>query len=242
MQKTNNLLEIKKLLIEVKERLGFKHILYTVRLPHALTSVSHFLIGDYPINWLDRYVENEYVKIDPVITHCTSSQIAYCWDQLKESTNPKVMNFVNDAATFGFIGGISIGVNTHDGDNSIFSVATDHVINKNSKKYYIVSSYMTALQPYIYDAINRVSSYKQSQNYDLTERELNCLLWSSEGKTSDEIAVILSIKPPTVVFHLKNVIKKLEVTNRNQAIAKAVLLGLITPQCLTHSIPLTYQF
>ncbi len=242
LQKTDNLLEIKNLLIETKEKLGFNHILYTVRLPHALTSISHFLIGDYPIDWLERYVEKEYVKIDPVIAHCTSSQIAYCWDKLKDSIEPAVIDFTHDASNYGFIGGISIGVNTHHGNNSILSVATDIVITKNSKQYYMVSLYMTALQPHIYEAINRVSSYKQTQDCSLSKRELDCLLWSAEGKTSDEVATILLIKTPTVVFHLKNAIKKLEVTNRNQAIAKAILLRLITPQCLTHSTPRTYQF
>ncbi|HTR01304.1 MAG TPA: helix-turn-helix transcriptional regulator, partial [Candidatus Acidoferrum sp.] len=94
-------------------------------------------------------------------------------------------------------------------------------------------------------AVIRLASFKQQAEDDkpqLSERELECLLWSAEGKTAEEIATILSISTATVAFHLKNAIQKLNVTNRNQAIAKATLLGIITPQYSTLSTPRTYLF
>jgi LuxR family transcriptional activator of bioluminescence operon len=66
----------------------------------------------------------------------------------------------------------------------------------------------------------------------LTNREKECLLWAAEGKSSWEIARILNISENTVIFHFKNASKKLNVTNRQQAIARAIAHGLITPQLL----------
>lgn len=61
----------------------------------------------------------------------------------------------------------------------------------------------------------------------LSGRELDCLRWAAEGKSSDEIAVILDISSHTVVSYLKNALRKLGAVNRMQAIARACRLGLI---------------
>lgn len=61
----------------------------------------------------------------------------------------------------------------------------------------------------------------------LSGRELDCLRWAAEGKSSDEIAVILDISAHTVVSYFKNALRKLDAVNRMQAIARACRLGLI---------------
>jgi len=61
----------------------------------------------------------------------------------------------------------------------------------------------------------------------LTGRERECLIWAAQGKTSWETARILDVAEVTVNFHLKNVVKKLGVANRVQAVAQAVTDGLI---------------
>lgn len=64
---------------------------------------------------------------------------------------------------------------------------------------------------------------------NMTPREVECLSWTAKGKTSWEIARILELSENTVIFHLRNAIKKLEVTNRSQAVAKAIALSKIMP-------------
>jgi len=63
----------------------------------------------------------------------------------------------------------------------------------------------------------------------LTTRETECLRWIANGKTSSEIAILLSIAESTVNFHLKNTFGKLNASNRSHAVAKAVALGLVKP-------------
>lgn len=62
----------------------------------------------------------------------------------------------------------------------------------------------------------------------LRPREIECLRWAAEGKTAWEMARILTISERTVVFHLRNAVEKLGVNTRQQAVARAVYLGLIT--------------
>lgn len=63
--------------------------------------------------------------------------------------------------------------------------------------------------------------------YHLTTREHEVLTWVGRGKTSSEIATILGVRERTINFHCDQAIKRLNVTNRTQAIAKAFALGLI---------------
>ncbi|WP_432807332.1 response regulator [Microvirga terrae] len=62
----------------------------------------------------------------------------------------------------------------------------------------------------------------------LTDREREILAWVGRGKTSSEIAIILGIRERTVNFHCDQAIKRLNVMNRTQAVAKAVDRNLIT--------------
>ena len=62
----------------------------------------------------------------------------------------------------------------------------------------------------------------------LTVRELEVLRWTSQGKTSSEIADILSLSDHTINAYLHKAIKKLDCVNRTQLVAKAIRLKLIS--------------
>ena len=64
-------------------------------------------------------------------------------------------------------------------------------------------------------------------NGKLTEREFNVISLVTKGMTNNEIADNLHISVHTVKAHLEAIYEKFEVTNRVQAVIKAVLLGLI---------------
>lgn len=61
----------------------------------------------------------------------------------------------------------------------------------------------------------------------VSPRERECLLWSARGKTSFEIATILSLSEHTVNHYLTNATGKLDAANRAHAIVKAIRLGVI---------------
>lgn len=63
----------------------------------------------------------------------------------------------------------------------------------------------------------------------LTARETEILVAVSRGATNKEIAAALSISTNTVNFHMKNILSKLRLRNRAQAVAHAVRSGLVDP-------------
>ena len=62
----------------------------------------------------------------------------------------------------------------------------------------------------------------------LSAQERKILKSVMEGKTSKNIALDLFISKATVDTHRQNIIKKLKVSNTNEAIQKAIALGIIT--------------
>ena len=63
----------------------------------------------------------------------------------------------------------------------------------------------------------------------LSPRERECLQLAAKGLSSSQIAEALAIGERTVHFHVGNLLSKLGVANRHEAIAKAVSTGLISP-------------
>lgn len=68
---------------------------------------------------------------------------------------------------------------------------------------------------------------RSDRDFDLTERELECLFWIAEGKTSDEIAVILGISRNTINNYITSVMRKTATKTRSEAIAYAVRNNLV---------------
>lgn len=56
----------------------------------------------------------------------------------------------------------------------------------------------------------------------LTARETEILRWISHGKTASEIALIVSVSEHTINSHTATILKKLDVVNRTQMVAKAI--------------------
>lgn len=66
-----------------------------------------------------------------------------------------------------------------------------------------------------------------ADDFRLTAREKQCLIWTSAGKTSAEIAGILGLSEHTVNQYVATSTQKLGAVNRTQAVAKAIRLRLI---------------
>lgn len=62
---------------------------------------------------------------------------------------------------------------------------------------------------------------------NISQRENEVLQWIAEGKTSAEIATIMSLSEHTVNHYAMLAVQKLECVNRTQAVARSMRLGLI---------------
>ena len=62
---------------------------------------------------------------------------------------------------------------------------------------------------------------------NLSERERECLKWVAEGKTTDEVALILGVSSNTVNSYVAHAIQKFGASNRAMAIATAIRSRII---------------
>lgn len=91
------------------------------------------------------------------------------------------------------------------------------------------------LMPNLHLALLRIVEFERAESGDrtvvrptlqatLSGRELQVLDWVREGKTNQEIGQILDISPLTVKNHIQKILRKLDVTNRAQAVARVTAL------------------
>lgn len=66
------------------------------------------------------------------------------------------------------------------------------------------------------------ASGRSDRAADLTEREIECLSWIGEGKTSDEIALIIGISRNTVNNYITSIMNKTGARTRSEAVAFGV--------------------
>ena len=78
-----------------------------------------------------------------------------------------------------------------------------------------------------YASFTRARDQRAERDFELTERELECLFWIAEGKTSDEIAMILGISRNTINNYITSVMRKTATKTRSEAIAYAVRNNLV---------------
>lgn len=78
-----------------------------------------------------------------------------------------------------------------------------------------------------FSVYSKLKSASREADGGLTPRELEAIHWVANGKTSGEIASILSLSEHTVNTYVNNAIRKLDCVNRTHLVAKSLRLGLI---------------
>jgi LuxR family quorum sensing-dependent transcriptional regulator len=78
-----------------------------------------------------------------------------------------------------------------------------------------------------YNAFASLRNASRVQEDLLTPREIEAVHWVANGRTSSEIASILSLSEHTINTYINNAIRKLDCVNRTQLVAKALRLHLI---------------
>ncbi len=73
----------------------------------------------------------------------------------------------------------------------------------------------------------QVKRYYLNEIY-LTQRELECIYWLAQGKSAEEIALLLGRTQRTIDTHLENIRKKLNCSKMSQIIKIVTAAGLLT--------------
>jgi DNA-binding CsgD family transcriptional regulator len=186
------------------------------------------IITTYPASWLHRYQQARHETIDPVVKRVATSSLPVFWDGMTGKV-PRHIVF-DEARDHGLANGITVTVAGAHGERALLSIATgvSPDTEPGHQAAFAGRALLTAL--HLHEAAQRLANKPGGGDRpQLTERERECLQWAATGKTSWEISNILAISERTVVFHIANATKKLNATNRRQAVVRALSLRLIEP-------------
>ena len=212
--------DLKNLFIHEYALCGYGKIERSAHEPYALLNVN------YPASWVDAYVSLGLENRDPIVTeNFQHYSLQYWTDTYRKHRDCK--SFISNAEDCGLREGYSYGLKTYNGEKtSLFSFAGRSVERHDRTE--LILEYVI---PHIHQAFARITENRRNKQSlpapRLSSREKEVLRWSKDGKNTWEISVILSISADTVKFHIKNIMQKLEVVSRTQAVAAALELGLI---------------
>jgi DNA-binding CsgD family transcriptional regulator len=208
--------------------LGFEYFIYGARLCDSQGRAVDTVLNGYPINWRREYEDKQYVQRDPTVRHALSSHLPLLWTAEFFKTQGAA-DLHEHARQFGLRGGVTIPIHAADRRVGMLSLATEDA-EMGSDRGIEALAQARLLADYLHEAVQRVVAPRTPAAESLlSARECECLHWAAAGKTSWEIGRILTLSERTVNFHIGNAMRKLEVTTRGQALAKALALKLIEP-------------
>lgn len=221
----NNQDHLLSIVAKYAEQLEFDYCSYGLTTLFPLTRVKSIMHSNYPTDWQDRYNDQKYLDIDPVIDHAFRSRGAVLWSDPLFAAFPA---FWAEAQSFGIHTGLAQACRNCGGLAGLL------VLARSAEKVTFAEWQSKApqilwLTHLVHDAMYRLLASRLAPIMDsqLSLREIEILRWTADGKTSGEIAGILSIAERTVTFHVQNAITKLQVNNKTAAVAKAITLNFI---------------
>jgi len=210
------------------ESFGFDKLIYIDR---TLAGLSMFTT--FPESWTAHYQTASYDRIDPFFAYCCATTrpmgtgVDYLVDYPFLSAGQR--RLIQEAGETGMRAGMSCIVRQAGpagaGGWNLGSSLPRSDVEK------IFSEHADLLQLAAFFAHERLQAALESEHRDVTlsPRETECLLRVAQGLRSKQIAEKLGLRPVTVELHLKNARAKLKASTREQAIAIALLNGLISP-------------
>lgn len=224
--------------VEFFKEQGLTHVLYVYCRGYQNTSADTILLTTLPEWWVDIYNERGYARIDPFFTYCCQTYesiktgIEYLPDH--DYLNHEEQALIREASKAGFTAGASftmrkMGVGADFGGwnlgTSLARDEFDKLYDEKGEKLRIVCMYM-------HEQLNLrlkkdEEEVQRSQGQGLSQRQIDCLQLLAEGKRIKQIADLLGIKAITVDQHIKLARENLQATTREQAIARAIINGLI---------------
>lgn len=187
-----------------------------------------------PATWAARYRECAYAGVDPRATLTARRLSPVIWDAADIEPDWQVRRFLADAACHGTRSGFAVAFRDDSSTRTLVTLdsATSPLTEARCAELVVKLGDLMLLAAALHDRVLRprcsaLGSAPAKRRTALTHREEECLVMAAHGQTSGDIGGKLGIAERTVNFHLRNVMRKLDATNRPEAIAKALARGML---------------
>lgn len=191
--------------------LGFAHCAFGLQMTQAVGSSKTTMLNYYAAPWWLRYLQQDF------------DQIEFASPALTRFTRLLEKEAQHDGLRVGWVASNMEVL----GKAGLWTLSYAHKTLSAAERASQEAD-LRELAALAHVNLYRIFFIKQKQQIALTAREIEVLRWSAEGKTSAEIANILSVSESTVNFHIKNAVAKLQSKNKIAAVVRAVGLGLLS--------------
>lgn len=237
--------EIAARLQGVVERLGFERFSYVHARPPLGKKIRSFVpvgsrsgkqvhefLATLPDGWVDHYLAHDYGDQDPTFQAAMTHLLPFRWHEIgrRNDLTSGQRRVLDEAQDHGVTHGATVPI--HGPDSGLSAL---NVVGGGSERQFD-EAYRQGYRDLIWVAVNTHEAFlrlaedvAEGARVRPTDRERDCLLWTARGKTAWEVGQILSISEETVLFHLKNVTRKLGVFSKHHAVVKAIVQGDILP-------------
>jgi DNA-binding CsgD family transcriptional regulator len=184
--------------------------------------------GNTPAEWKRAASDLGSSQRDPVLRHLKRSSLPFVYDQ-QMYVDADAGDLWERAAPFGYRTGKAVALHLAHGRRFILGMDRSEPIPASDST---ISRQLADLQLLaVYAADNAFALLADRDNPSaecpLSSRELECLKWSSMGKSAWDIGMILKVSEHTVKAHTRAANRKLDCANKVQAVTKAIRLGWI---------------
>ena len=188
---------------------------------HSTSSLANAQSHHFGLHgWKEIYESKGLIAIDPVIPLAFKSEGSVNWCDAYKHRKEESSEFIKIATDYDLLNGISFGTMKH----SIASSSNVVSIGSGATPFDDVQSViLRQILPHISEILGRQNIWWRPK---LTVKELEVIKWCTAGKSYWEISQIMGIAERTVKFHMQNIFKKFDVTNKSHAIARGVSFGL----------------
>lgn len=216
-------------LVRFANELGFGIISGALVIEHPAAKVSTFPFGNIPEAYMATAASVERGKRDPVMRRLKRLSTPFVYDQ-SMYVDEDAADIWEVQAFFGYKTGIAMALHLPGGRHFLMGVDRDQPLPRDET---VVTRLMADLQLLAVHAQETAVRLLVPQGVEvqylpkLTDREIEILKWTAEGKSAWAVGQILNISEHNVKYHIKRILTKLAVGSKHQAAAKARAFGLI---------------
>jgi len=223
-------------LVSVVRKLGFDGFLYATASYHLRPNNDEriYYFTTLPREWVVRYDQQAYVECDPRVLCSFESALPFVWDQASErGRNAKTDAFLLDAAAHGVASGVAFPVYAGVPARTLVSLSSAIPVIDAARRREIAANlgniviFGQCFHELFVKGVIEKGVAPQSEGKPLSARERQCLQLAAHGMTGAEIGFKLGITERGVTFHFANIVTKLGVLNRHEAIAKGIAQGIV---------------
>lgn len=220
-------------IFKLGSELGYEQTLLAILPdPHAPVEAEFaFLHSNYSPGWRSKYDAEKLQHVDPTFSHCICKSTPLIWSPDIFSAR-KQKEMYEEACGYGIRSGVTLPIHGARGELGALCFVTDTKPDKHCQRDINRSlPKLSYFRDFIFESSLQFMkpSCQKEKAISVTRCELECLKWSAAGKSSWEIGQILHCTESTVNFHFSNIRRKFNTTSRQQAVVKAINLGLIHP-------------